>query len=251
MARVDIEAPSEEYLKTILCYPRFDEKLFSERLSELERLGISELYSKGPVNLSRWRILGKGHAGVVIAAGLHGIEVAVKILRTDADRPSLEKEGELLAYANTQQVGPLLVGCSKSFMVSELITGVPIRKWLETQTEIQTIRRFIRELIFQAYRLDLAEIDHGELSRPEKHVFSRQDGTPVILDFESAGIGRRCNNLPSVIQYLFIRRRDSRLNNSSIGALNQRKRLILALKRYKTNKSIYVYREILRLLDLD
>lgn len=248
---MEIKSPSEEYLKTVLCYPSFNANLFSERLRALKRLGVSELLSQGPSSLSRWRILGKGHVGIVVAAKCDGIEVALKILRTDAERPTMEREGMLLAYANTIGVGPKIVGCSRDFLLSELIEGESLMSWVQSGGNLNYGQRCARTLIFQGYRLDLAGIDHGELSRPDKHILVQAAGNPVILDFESASITRRCNNLPSLVQFLFIRRTSLREAFSRVGQVISKERLLTELRAYKFDKSPERFHDIMKGLGLE
>ncbi len=249
MAPMEIEAPSEEFLKAVLCYPTVDSHVFSKRLRNLRNLGVSKLFSKGPTRISRWQILGKGHVGVVVAAMCYEAQVALKILRTDADRTSMQREGLMLAYANTVQVGPKIVNCTDDFLISELIEGISLMSWTNMGPELLHPDRCARALIFQGFRLDLAGMDHGELSRPDKHVILQNGGAPVILDFESASLNRRCNNLLSLVQFLFIRR--TRLRNV-FRALNQAEdvELLETLRAYKRVRTIKNYQRILQILGL-
>ncbi len=244
-----IEAPSEEFLKTVLCYPSFNADVFSKRLRILRNLGVTDLLSKGPTRISRWQILGKGHVGIVVAAKRLETQVALKVLRTDADRTSMHREGMMLAYANTVQVGPKIFTCTDDFLVSELIEGVPLMSWTSTGAELLHPARTARALIFQGFRLDLTGIDHGELSRPDKHVLLQNGETPVILDFESASLNRRCNNLLSLVQFLFIRR--TSLQNifraSDRGVDDE---LLASLRAYKGSRTLKNYLRILQVLGL-
>ncbi len=247
---MEIKAPSQEFLKTVLCYPSFQAGVFSERLKELAHLDSIALLSEGPMGLSRWRILGKGHVGVVVAAKYRGVEVALKILRTDADRRTMEREGVLLAYANTVGVGPRLIRCSKSFMITEMVSGVPLGRWKGFNGNLDEEELCARNLLFQGFRLDLAGLDHGELSRPDRHILVQSGGTPVILDFESASVSRRCNNLSSLVQYLFIRRADLRDRLTQGGTTIDFERLFVALKVYRANKFLGHYMTILEVLGM-
>jgi putative serine/threonine protein kinase len=247
---MEIKTPSQEYLKTVLCYPTFNEEVFAERLSNLRDMGISELLSKGPSNISRWKILGKGHVGIVVAAKHYESEVALKILRTDADRTSLEREGLMLAYANTAEVGPKIIRCTKAFMISEFIDGISLMNWANSGNKLPQPERCARNLVFQGFRLDSAGIDHGELSRPDKHVLLQAEGSPVLIDFESASVNRRCNNLLSLVQFLFIRRTSLRTAFGSFHHSMSVEDLLPSLRAYKVNQSLKSYKGILKVLGL-
>ncbi len=247
---MEIKYPTEDFLKSVLCYPTFDAGIFSARLKQLIDLGVSELLSSGPSSISRWKTLGKGHVGIVVTVKYLGVNAALKVLRTDADRTSMEREGLMLAYANTLGVGPKLLGCTKDFMLSELIEGEPLMNWVHNLIHQKQAIRCARSLIFQGFRMDMAGLDHGELSRPDKHVLLQAKGDPVIIDLESASLTRRPNNLLSLIQFLFIRRkslRDAFANNSATGSMDD---LLAVLRTYKAHKSLETYRSILRFLGL-
>lgn len=248
MARAKVEAPGEEFLRLALCYPHYERSLYLSRLSELASLGVSRVFDQGPLKWGRWRMLGKGHTGLVVEALYLGERVALKTLRTDAGRISLEPEASLLAYANTTGVGPELFAHSSAFLLSELIRGTSIDEWLEKKDFVAGSARVIRDLLFQGFRLDSIGLDHGELSRPEGHVVI-QAKRPVILDFESASLLRRCGNLTSLIQYLFIRK-----SNATCTLLNlqmpDETALIPTLRVYRKEKSPRLFRQILDILSL-
>jgi putative serine/threonine protein kinase len=67
------------------------------------------------------------------------------------------------------------------------------------------LRGILLDLMEQARRLDVAGLDHGELSSARRHVIV-SGGVARIVDFESASVSRRCSNVTSMAQYLFINR---------------------------------------------
>ena len=247
---MEIKAPSEEFLKKVLCYPTFDASTFAARLNELKELGVYEVLSSGPSGISRWKTLGKGHAGIVVTAKHLRANVALKIMRTDAERTSMEQEGSMLAYANTLGVGPRLLKCSKDFLVSELIVGEPLMSWVQGRIHSNQASRCARSLMFQGFRMDTAGLDHGELSRPDKHVLLQAQGGPVIIDFESASLTRRPNNLLSLVQFLFIRRKSLRDTFADRSVPGNTADFLTVLRAYKAHKSLENYRSILRFLGL-
>ena len=106
-------------------------------------------------------------------------------------------------------------------------------------TEI--IRRMIKSLLNQCYKLDLYGIDHGELSDLRKHVIINQRVN--IIDFDSSSTNRKTSNLTSCIQYLFIGGPQSKTFQTlfDIDIDN----MILLLRQYKLNKN-YVWLEQLQ-----
>jgi len=202
----------------LLCYPVFDADEAGRRLGELRALGVEALEFRGRHRVGAAPVLGKGHVGVVVAARIRGAPAAVKIRRVDADRGSLEAEAESLGRANRVSVGPRLLGAR--------------------------LRRVLRLLLDKARRLDAAGLDHGELSRAQRHVIVSGDG-PRIIDFESASAGRRAANVTSIAHYIFFSGR----MRGMVGGLMpvpESGVLIGALRRYRRSPSDGSYLGLLR-----
>jgi putative serine/threonine protein kinase len=142
-----------------------------------------------------------------MAALLGGEEVAVKLRRSDADRVSMEAEGEYLRVANGVSVGPRLLGVSREVLVMELVEGDYLVDWVGglEPGNVGRLRGVLLDLMEQARRLDEAGLDHGELSSARRHIIVSGD-VARIVDFESASVSRRCSNVTSMAQYLFFNR---------------------------------------------
>lgn len=192
----------------LLSYPRYEAEEAERRLRELRDLGIRELELRGRHEVRGILVLGKGHVGVVVAARLGCVSVALKMRRVDADRASLETEAANLRVANRVSVGPGLVDASPNFLVMELVDGCYLADWVEGlgPSDGGRLGRVLGCLLEKARRLDSAGLDHGELSRADRHVIVVGD-EPRIVDFESASTKRRCSNVTSVAHYLFFSRR--------------------------------------------
>lgn len=191
----------------ILCYPRYDLKEVERRLRELEQLGVEALEFAGEKRAFDVHVLGKGYVGIVVAAHTTTGKVALKIRRVDADRVGMQREAEMLKRANDVDVGPRLLGVTENFLLMDFIEGATLPKWIEAlkgRGAKGRIRKVLREILEQCWRLDQAGLDHGELSRASKHIIVRADDTPYIVDFETASINRKVSNVTSICQYLFI-----------------------------------------------
>jgi putative serine/threonine protein kinase len=160
----------EEPYASILCYPKRNEAELESRLEELEKHGVTAVEFTGKSNAFNVPVLGKGYVGVVITAQRYTQRVAVKIRRVDADRPSLLHEARMLVKANSAGVGPTLIEASKNFLLMQLVDGDLLPAWLETNTEKTRVRQVLVEVLEQCWQLDLAGLDHGELSKAPKHL---------------------------------------------------------------------------------
>ena len=190
----------DDRLVHLLSYPALDRDLAKERFSILEESGVEEVLDEGRVELGGHRVLGKGHASLVLAGIWMGRKAAIKVLRTDSKRNTLEKEALLLRLANSVGVGPKLYADLGFAVIMEFIPGIRFGEWVPKDGEEG--RRIIRDLLLQCRKLDEIGLDHGELSNPARHVIVGP--RVVIIDFESASLERRPTNVTSVAQHLFL-----------------------------------------------
>jgi putative serine/threonine protein kinase len=199
-----IERLDEEPYASIICYPRSDSAELGKRLKELRKLGVEALEFCGGKEAFGIPVLGKGCVGIVTIAYRNGEKVALKIRRVDADRDKMQMEAKMLQKANSASVGPRLLGVSKNFLLMQFIEGDLLPDWLERKGGKALIKRVLRDVLEQCWRLDSAGLDHGELSHAPKHVIVDGKNLPFIVDFESASLNRRPSNVTSICQFLFL-----------------------------------------------
>jgi len=249
---VPLEQLLEKKYVEILCYPRYNQKEAEKRLRELEKLGVKALGFVGGKKAFDVPVLGKGYVGIVVLAHTDKGKAALKIRRLDADRARMQREAEMLKKANSLGVGPKLLGFTENFLLMEFIKGTPLPKWIETLKGRGTkakIRETLRVILEQCWRMDQAGLDHGELSRAPKHVIVGANGTPCIVDFETASIGRRVSNVTSICQYLFIGSQLARNLKRKLGGVDTKK-LIYALRTYKQKRTRKNFEKILLICGL-
>jgi putative serine/threonine protein kinase len=199
-----VQELSEEPYASILCYPRSSKAEVRKRLKQLQKLDIKALEFNGEKEAFGIAVLGKGCVGIVTIAYRNGEKVALKIRRVDADRVRMQREAKMLKEANLVHVGPRLLGVSKNFLLMQFIEGDLLPAWLERKRGKTLIKRVLREVLEQCWRLDNAGLDHGELSHAPKHVIVDGKNLPFIVDFESASLDRRPSNVTSICQFLFL-----------------------------------------------
>lgn len=181
-------------------------------------------------------VLGKGCVGIVVRAYADKRRVALKIRRVDADRSGMQREADMLERANAVKVGPKLLNVTDNFLLMEFIGGKLFPEWLEEETRRTVIRRVLRDLLEQCWRLDEAGVDHGELSRAPKHIIVDAEDNPRILDFETASTSRKVSNVTSMCHFLFIGSHVAQMLKKIIG-MADRARLIEALRGYKQERN--------------
>lgn len=192
----------------VIGYPNATLRQKKSRIRELSNLGIRSVSSSGPTALGKISVLGKGYVGVVVLAkDMRNRLLAVKSRRTDSPRTHMKHEADLLKTVNQTGVGPRLYAHSKNFLVMEYVSGQKIGDWLESLEGAGTsarLKKMIRMVLTDCYRLDAAGIDHGEINNISKHVIVRANDKPVLIDFEGASVKRRASNVTSITQAIFI-----------------------------------------------
>jgi len=233
---INLEELSEEPYLSILCYPRSSKAELKVRLMELRKLGVKALEFSGEKEVLNTPVLGKGCVGVVVIAYIDGEKAALKVRRVDAGRSRMQREAEMLKIANSAGVGPRLLGVSKNFLLMQFIDGDLLPKWLENRKGKAEVRKVLRDVLEQCWRLDEAGLDHGELSHAPKHIILDQKDEPFIVDFETASVNRKPSNVTSMCQFLFIGGVVAEKVAGELGR-KDKKALIDALKNYKNDRT--------------
>jgi len=236
--------PGTRYAK-ILNYPAPDDLELDVRLRELAAAGVTAIRFVGPSKLEGIEILGKGCVGLVTQAVFEGKLVALKIRRSDADRPSMLEEARLLRFANSVNVGPRLIGATKNFLIMQLFQGLPLFRWATAGPKPnRAVKLVLSRLLDSCFKLDAIGLDHGELSHAPKNVLVGANALAAIVDFESASMVRRVANVTSLLQYFLYGHISRTLNTSRL--FPGRRKVVRALSQYKHEGSVESY---LRLVD--
>jgi len=239
-----IEELSKEPYASIICYPKPSKAELQKRIKELQRLGVKAIEFSGEKQAFNTPILGKGCVGIVTIAYRNKEKVALKIRRVDADRSRMQHEAEMLKKANSVDVGPRLLGVSKNFLLMQFIEGYLLPKWLETHEGKVQIKKVLREILEQCWRLDKAGLDHGELSHAPKHIIIDERSKPFIVDFETASPNRRPANVTSICQYLFISSAVAKMVAEKLGE-KSKKAIVGALRCYKNDRNRENFEKVL------
>ncbi len=235
----------------VLTYPRISLAAARSRIRQLERLGVEELIFEGKAKVGRLGILGLGTVGIVVRARAGENVLALKIRRTDANRPDMEQEARITSMVNRLGVGPTVFGHTKDLMLMKLLVYVELEDWLRGlsgQGTRETARTMVHSILNQCRKLDIMGIDHGQLSNLRKHAVVA-DGVPWIIDYESAGTARKPKNVTTAAQYLFIGGRLSPRLRRVVG-VRDTSPLLKLLSEYKKDMSDYTYSKIIEALKL-
>ncbi|MBS7654021.1 serine/threonine protein kinase [Candidatus Bathyarchaeota archaeon] len=249
---VSLEDLDGEKYGQVICYPKYSPKEFIRRVNYMMDLDIKALHFRGNKTVREIPVLGKGCTSVVVLAIIKNDEkAALKICRTDSDEVRISHEARMLQIANSVEVGPRLLGCRNGLLLMEYIEGKNFSEWIMGLSGDKyahlSLRNALMDLLEQCWRLDVIGLDHGELSRADKHIIVDVKGKMHIVDFESASVKRKTANVTSISQYLFIKSRVSGLLSQMLGRIEVNK-LVSTLRTYKMNHSRENFRLILDIL---
>jgi putative serine/threonine protein kinase len=243
-------ARPEELSKTpyiqVFTYPRISLRAAKSRIRQLKQLGVSELVFEGRARVGRLGILGLGTVGIVVRARVGGRLCALKIRRTDANRPSMKEEVRVATLANRIGVGPEVYASTRDMILMKLLESEEIADWLKRlrgRGRRDEAREMVHSLLNQCRKLDIMGIDHGQLSNLRKHAVIAE-GKPWIIDFESAGTRRKPRNVTTAAQYLLVGGGVSPLMRRTLG-VRDTETLKKLLADYKRSLSDYSYSKIL------
>jgi len=246
---INLEKLSEEPYAPVICYPGPSKGELQKRLKELKKLGVKALEFSGEKQAFNIPVLGKGCVGVVVIAHIDGEKAALKVRRVDADRSGMQREAEMLKKANSAGVGPRLLGVSKNFLLMQFVDGDLLPKWLEKHRGKARIRKVLRHVLDQCWRLDKAGLDHGELSHAPKHIIIDEKDEPFIVDFETASVNRKPSNVTCICQFLFVSGVVADEVAVEFGGKDE-KAIIGALRNYKNDRTRENFGNVLRACDL-
>ncbi len=206
---------------------------------------------EGHAKVGRLGILGLGTVGIVVRAEAGSRLCALKIRRTDANRPDMEEEYRITSLVNRIEIGPEVYSHTKDMILMKLLESREIADWLKGisgKGSREQVKEMVHSLLNQCRKLDIMGVDHGQLSNLRKHAVLAE-GKPWIIDFESAGTGRKPRNVTTAAQYLFVGGGISPALRRTMGVRDTEilKRL---LADYKKDNSDYTYSKILDHLKL-
>lgn len=181
-------------------------KDLSKRIEEsLRNLGVVDIL-EGREEFMGFRILDKGFSSIVLLVLMSdGSRAVAKIKRPDVDRDVVGREAEMLRIANSVGVGPRLLGLdpSNGVLLLEFIDGEPIASYVSRVEDPRSLRKVIVRSLEKGARLDGVGLDHGQLSRADRHILVGEKRVEII-DFERASTKRKPKNVTALLGYFFL-----------------------------------------------
>eukprot|EP00960_Hanusia_phi_P054228 762583-Hanusia_phi.AAC.3 len=156
-----------------------------------------------------------GNRGVVYIATciMKGdeVKVAVKeILHEKHIKPgrcyigeeALIKEAGWLRRANEHGIGPRFLYGDATKVIMEFVEGKRILTFIAEESDGERCKKAICEVLIQLRKLDSLQIHKGEFVRPDRHILIKEDGIPVLIDFERCKETSTPQNITQFVQFL-------------------------------------------------
>ena len=236
-------------LAKIISYPNLSNNEFIKRIGEIQDLGITEIIFEGNTQIGKVSILGKGSVSIVVKARIKSEVYALKIRRIDANRRTMLKEASVHQVVNTIGIGPKLFKFSENLIIMEFIDGLNIIDWIQQQhLDKYRVLNIVTDILKQCFILDMANINHGELSNLNYHIIVSHSDRVSIIDFESTSLNRKkSNNVTSACQSLFISGMISHYINNMLNPLSKDD-IIDKLRAYKRDQTITSFESLIQTL---
>lgn len=246
---------SSPIISKLISYPKLDLYEYHKRISDLYRIGVKDAILEGPTRLYELNILGKGHSGIVLKVnGYSEKKMALKIRRLDSRRKDSLNEVNNQKLANLIEIGPQIIDNTDDLILMELITGKGISDWLDDPSNFnldnsKIIINIVNEILKQCYKLDVLNLDHGELTRIDNHVMVSEYNQISIIDFESSSTKRKPSNVTSASQALLLSGGIISNKICKFIKIKDHKYLLNSLKNYKKRKTRQNFEAILALVN--
>ncbi|EKX44142.1 hypothetical protein GUITHDRAFT_109925 [Guillardia theta CCMP2712] len=173
-----------------------------EQISEDMVLKGKKYYSngnRGVVYIATCVMKG-GEVKVAVKEILH--EKHIKPGRCYIGEEALEKEAGWLQRANEHGIGPRFLYGDSRKVIMEFVEGKRILAFITEEHDEERCKKALCEVLTQLRKLDSLHIHKGEFVRPDRHILIRDDGTPVLIDFERCKESSTPQNITQFVQFL-------------------------------------------------
>ena len=183
----------------------------------------------------------KGHRGFLYIGNYKKKKVVIKTERKDSKAIGrIENEINYLKILNKKGIGPKLFFYDKKFtyFVYEYIDGwfFPIFLEHSTKKNKNLIKKIIKNVFIQCFRMDKLKTNKEEMHHPYKHIIiETKTKKPVLVDFERCHKSKEPVNVTQFSSYIISGFMINLLKDKGIKV--DREKVIAAAKKYKKKNS--------------
>ncbi|MBL7054560.1 hypothetical protein ISS05_02285, partial [Candidatus Woesearchaeota archaeon] len=179
----------------------------------------------------------KGHRGLLYVGNYKKKKVVIKKkLAKSKAVGRIENEANSLKILNKKNIGPKLVyyDKTKDFLVYEYVDGelFPIFVRHLDKKNKNLIKKIIKQIFIQCFRMDQLKMNKEEMHHPYKHILiEAKTKKPVLLDFERCHYSNEGVNVTQFSSYIISGSITELLKQTGIKV--NREKVIEAAKKYK------------------
>ncbi len=178
----------------------------------------------------------KGHRGLLYIGDYKKKKVVIKRERKDSkaiDR--IKNEIKFLKILNKKGIGAKLLFYDKKkfdYFVCYYIEGDFFPTFIGKSTDKNLIKRIIKNIFVQCFKMDKLRITKEEMNHPYKHIIiEKKTKKPILIDFERCHLTKEPVNATQFSSYLISCSIRSLLEKKGIKV--NREKIIASARRYK------------------
>lgn len=179
----------------------------------------------------------KGHRGLLYIGDYKKKKAVIKTERKDSKAIGrIENEINYLKILNKKGIGPELYFYDKKFtyFAYEFIDGLFFPLFLEhsTKKNRNLIKKIIKNVFIQCFRMDKIRVNKEEMHHPYKHIIiDKKTKKPILVDFERCHKTKEPRNVTQLCSYIISDFMINLLKERGIKV--NREKVINAAKKYK------------------
>ncbi|WP_456472667.1 protein kinase domain-containing protein [Methanocaldococcus sp.] len=145
-------------------------------------------------------VLGKGHRGVVLKAIYNNKVVAIKVVRKDSPKNTIEHEAKILKLLERYNIAPKVYYYTKDFVIMDYIDGEELKSAIFKLNK-EGVLKVVENILKICLILDRVGVEHGEI-QGGRHFLVGRDKV-YIIDFDKSRVKKTTKNFTSAIALLF------------------------------------------------
>jgi len=179
----------------------------------------------------------KGHRGLLYLGDYKKKKVVIKTKRKGSEALGrIENEANYLKILNEKGIGPKFIyyDKKKDFLVYQYVDGKFFTLFTEhlTKKNKNLIKKIIKQVFIQCFRMDKSKINKEEMHHPYKHIIiESKTKKPVLIDFERCHKSKEPVNVTQFSSYIISDFMVNLLKKKGIKV--NKKKIIAAAKKYK------------------
>ena len=194
----------------------------------------------------------KGHRGILYTGNYKKKKVVIKTNRAESKAIGrMENEANFLKILNKKGIGPKFIyyDKKKDFLVYEYVDGefFPLFVGHLAKKNRNMIKKIIKQVFIQCFRMDKLKINKEEMHHPYKHIIiDRKTKKPILLDFERCHHSKEPVNVTQFSSYIISGFVIDLLKDKGIKV--NKEKVIEAAKKYKKNIKKFNMDRIIKLI---